>query len=70
MSGYSKAVTYPIAHRNARLRRRQERGSVGNAVRYCAGGTTSLLATSGRSKPLSKCSVGFAVQITRACATY
>ena len=45
MSRNSEAPTYQTTHPVAPTRRRQERGSVGNALRYCAGGTASLLAT-------------------------
>jgi len=45
MSRDSEVPTYQTTHHDAPVRRRQERGSVGNARRYCAGGTASLLAT-------------------------
>lgn len=45
MSRYSEAASYPITYRNAPLRRWLERGSVGDALRRCTGGTVSLLAS-------------------------
>lgn len=45
MSRYPTAKAHQMTHHESGMPRRQERGSVGDALRYPAGGTVSLLAS-------------------------